>query len=239
MPQAGHGVDEIEGVRAPQKGSDLGHGVQDTGGRLGVDEGNDPVGLLLDPFLDRFRDDRRAPGELDGVHVRAEPRCDLPHPDTEDAVYENEDPVAGFHQVDEAGLHPGRAGPRHGDGQLVFRVHDRPEHFLQFIHDLQEIGVQVPQGLPAEGPVDFGGHTGGPRSHQQDFLDAFEHVFHLGCSSSLVLQTNIIFSPPVDNRFVGGIESSHLLFAVPGIRNTKAVKVGESLMKNRKSYDPM
>ena len=53
------------------------------------------------------------------------------------------DLVAPLEQVDEAGLHAGHAGGADREGQPIGGLECLAQHVLRFIHDLQEIGIEV------------------------------------------------------------------------------------------------
>ncbi len=139
---------------------------------------DDAVRLFLEFLRHVVDDDRRSPGELQGVDLGPEAACHLAHPDAEDPVDQDEHRVARLDEVDEAGLHARRARAGDRDGQVVPRVQERPQVLLEPVHDLQEIGVEMAQRLGADGLVDLRGHAGGPRPHQQHFLDPVEQILH-------------------------------------------------------------
>jgi hypothetical protein len=70
--------------------------------------------------------------------------------DTEEAVDADDDHVAGTDEVDEGGLHPGRAGAGHRERESVGRRPHGPKPVAGLVEQGDEGGVEVTEQRPAE-----------------------------------------------------------------------------------------
>ena len=103
---------------------------------------------------------------LDLRHDGAGPCRDVGHSTAENAVDANEHAVAGLDQVDDARLHAGTSCAADGQRQLVARAKDGPQHPLCFVHDSEEIGIEVPDGRSRQSSQHARRHVAGARPHQ-------------------------------------------------------------------------
>jgi hypothetical protein len=90
----------------------------------------------------------------------------LGEPLSEHSVDADQRRVPGLDEVEDGGLHAGAAGPRHRDGERVLGTKDRPKLPLYFVHQFQELWVQVTDQRTAHGLQHAGRHVGGPGTHQ-------------------------------------------------------------------------
>ena len=135
----GHGVDQQQGVALAA--ADLGDVAGDTGGGLGVDDGEDlRVGVGLGQ-LDRV--DGAAPLEVDAHDLGAHAGGDVAHALAEQAVDADDDHVAGLDEVDEGGLHAAGAGGRQRQGAGVLGAPQGAQSGADLVHLGDELGVQV------------------------------------------------------------------------------------------------
>ena len=114
-----------------------------------------------------------APRRVHPGDDRAETARHFAHALTEDAVDPDDDRVAGSDEVDEGGLHAGRAGATEGQRQLVVGGEHDPEPLDRLVQDPEEnrvevaengthqrlghLGIRIRRPRPHEQPVD-GGH---------------------------------------------------------------------------------
>ncbi len=173
-PEAGDGVHEIDRVRPLEQCADLFHGIFHAGGGLGVDDGDDLVGLFGD--LGLYPVDRHglAPFKRHGVDIGAQAFGHILHPGAEHPVDKDEHRVAFFDEVDKTRFHAGGPGAGHGDRQSVPGVEQGPEIRLDGVHDPDEVGVEMAQGLFSERRIDAVVDAGGPGPHEEDFFNAVE-----------------------------------------------------------------
>ena len=181
--QTGHRVDQEESAPAGDQRADLLDRVADTGGGLGVDDGQQLVGAPSECLGDPFRVDPGAPFAFHDVHFRAQTGGDLYDPPAEHAVDGHQSPIRRFQQIDQARLHAGHAGAGEGEGRRVLCEKQALEKLLDPVHDPDELGVQIAEGRAAQGLVDGIRHRGRSGTHQQDSVDAFEQILHEALSS--------------------------------------------------------
>ena len=85
-----------------------------------------------------------APGNVEPGYVGAGALGDFVDTRAEEALDASDDLVARFEQVDQARFHAGHACGADRKGQAVLRLKRRLEHFLRFVHQRQELRVEVP-----------------------------------------------------------------------------------------------
>ena len=115
--------------------------------------------------------EREAPLLLDAHDVGTAAARDFAHPVAEHAVRADDGGVAGLEQVDEAGLHAGRAGAAHREGQRVVGAEDGAQARHRLVHDREELGVHVPEQRTAECGDRFRVGIGRTRSEEQSVGD--------------------------------------------------------------------
>ena len=112
------------------------------------------------------RRERATPLTLHDRHLGSGPACHLGHARAEDPVHADEDGVPRLDQVHQAGLHPGGAGPGHGEGERVLGLEERPQLGADLVHRLQEERVEVPERRPRERLQHRRRHVGGTGAEQ-------------------------------------------------------------------------
>ena len=106
-------------------------------------------------------------GGVDPDDVGAEAVRHLAHPLAEDAVDPDDDGVAGPHEVDERGLHAGRAGPAHGQGQRVRGGEDLAQAVVRVVEQGEELRVEVAEHGPGQRHGDLRVRIRRPGPHEQ------------------------------------------------------------------------
>ena len=92
----------------------------------------------LDRILQRLGVHGRSPICIDADQFSADAIDDIGHARPEHAVDTDDDFITRFDQVDKTGFHAGAARPRYRNRQLVFRLKQKPEQFLNLVHDGQK-----------------------------------------------------------------------------------------------------
>ena len=104
------------------------------------------------------------------MHNRAAALHHVLHAQPEDAVDANNHLVAGLDQVHRHALHAGHPGSAHGESQRI----RGPEYLAQLgadlVHDLEVLGVQMPERGRAEGAQDALGDGTRAGSEQETFV---------------------------------------------------------------------
>ena len=91
---------------------------------------------------------------------------DIGHATAEHAVDADDHLVARLDQVGDNRLHPRAAGPADGQCHLVLRAKDLPQHRLCFIHDLQEVRIEMPDRRCRHREQHAGMNIAGAGAHQ-------------------------------------------------------------------------
>ncbi len=73
------------------------------------------------------------------------------HASAKDAIATDNHGITRGHQVDEAGLHTGRAGCRNWQGQRIARLESVLQETFHFVHQAHKERVKMANGRPAEG----------------------------------------------------------------------------------------
>ena len=144
---AAQGGDAVDQKESAVPVNDVGHplqGLERSGGRLPMDEGQDLDRFVFDKGgFDLRRGEYTAPGFFNSFHIGAVDLRHLAHPFAEIAVAADDDRIAGLHEIAEGGFHPGAAGTRHGKGHSVLRLKNRPEKDLLFVHQGEPLRIEV------------------------------------------------------------------------------------------------
>ena len=90
--------------------------------------------------------------------------------------------VARLEQVDEAGLHAGRARPRDGEGEPVGRLEDGPQPVAGLVEEIEELGVEMAEDGPGQRRHHLGVGVRRAGAEEQQFRDARSHRSGPGCS---------------------------------------------------------
>ena len=136
------------------------------GGGLGLHKANDPgVWIGLEGILQLLRVYRPAPVVLHHHRDTATALDILLHAPAEDAVLTHDYLVARFHQVDETGLHAGRSGSGYRDRQRVPGCECILQHFLDFIHHVDESRIKMTDGGPCHSRGNAWMYIGRTRAH--------------------------------------------------------------------------
>ena len=164
--EGGDAVEEQQGaVLLAERGDGL-DGLADAGGGLGVDDGDELGGGGAELALDRLGGDGGTPGGGDDGDLGAGAGGHLGDAVAEVAADADDGAVAGLEQVHDGGFHAAGAGAGGGEGDLVPGAEDLPHHLLAFIHDADELGVEVAE----EGEAHRGQHArigaAGPGAHE-------------------------------------------------------------------------
>ena len=110
---------------------------------------NDLGTHAMDRRLHLIRVEYFAIRPFDHGHLGTGPLRHVLHPRTEDAIDADQHLVARLDQVDDHGLHAGRARPRDGQRHPIRGLKGIPQQFLGLIHQGHELGVQVAtRGIP-------------------------------------------------------------------------------------------
>ena len=118
--------------------------LMNSGRSLGVHDRHQ-LGHLgrLQRLLDPLGFDDSAPLGVHLMDFRAEPRRDFDHPGAEHAGGADHHFIARLDQVRHHGLHPGRAGARDRESDLVGGAENQPQHLLDVVHHLDEVGIEM------------------------------------------------------------------------------------------------
>ena len=150
--------------------------VADAGRRLGVDEGDHRRGAMR--LENGGGVEGLAPRRVHPDHLRPEASGHVAHALAEQPVHAHDHHVAGADQIDERGLHAGRAGSAHRQRQRVLGPVHRPQPLARLVEDGQELRVQVPEHGAGEGRDDLGVGVGGSGTHEDPV--AVQHPRMLG-----------------------------------------------------------
>ena len=149
--ERGHGVDHEEDVGVVDQLRDAFEWLVGAGRGLGVDQADGLRRRVGGEGLgDRLVGDRFTPRHLDRVDRRAIALGDIFHAGAEDTVLDHDHLVAALDQVGDARLHAGAAGARHREGQRILRPHHLAQQVAHGVHDLEVLGVEMPEGGAGE-----------------------------------------------------------------------------------------
>ena len=142
--ERGHRVDHHQRAVRVRQLRDFLDRLMNSGRSLGVHDRHQlgPLRRLQRP-LDPLGFDDSAPLGLDLMNFRAEPRRDFDQPGAERAVDADHHFVALLDQVRHHRLHPGRAGARDRESDLVGGAENQPQHLLDVLHHLDEVGIEM------------------------------------------------------------------------------------------------
>ena len=159
MPaKAGHGIHHQQSPVRPGERREVLDGLVGARAGLGL---HDPQhlcpGVRGEGGGDLLAGERLPPGALQGVHDRAAALHHVLHAQPEDAVHRH-------------ALHAGHPGSAHGESQRI----RGPEYLAQLgadlVHDLEVLGVQMPERGRAEGAQDALGDGTRAGSEQETFV---------------------------------------------------------------------
>ncbi len=100
-------------------------------------------------------------------NVGAMTRRHFAHPLAEHAVDADDDRVARPDEVDEGGLHAGRAGPAHRQRQCVGGGEDLTQPVVRLVEEGQELRIEVAEHGAGQRHRDFRVRVGRPRAHEE------------------------------------------------------------------------
>ena len=117
------------------------HGLADAGGGFSVHHRQDPGLVELQTGFDLFEAEGFTPGLLDGAHVGAVAAGHVLQAQAEVALHGHQHGVARLDHVGDGGLHGGRTGAAHRQGEPVVRLPDVTQQLLHLAHqgDIQRI----------------------------------------------------------------------------------------------------
>ena len=129
-------------------------------------EGNDLGTGILNGLGHGSFIERGAPWRVDPGDLGAGAAGDVRHAPAEDTIDADDDGVARFQEVDQAGLHPGAPGSGKGEGKGVLGSEEFAQRVLDAVEDREEIRVEVPQERLSHGLADASVDIGRPRTQE-------------------------------------------------------------------------
>ena len=170
-PKRGHGVHHHQRVVRARSRGDLLHGVLHAGRRLRVHDRHDdrrrPASSAR-PTASGV--DRAPPLPFHAPHVAAVARGHLREAVAEVAVDHRQHAGPRRHEVGDGGLHAGRAGARHRQGERPLRRAKHPrERRAHVVHQVEQRGIEVAEHGRGHRAHHARGHRARPRAEQQPF----------------------------------------------------------------------
>ena len=135
-------------------------------------------GVSLDRRSDFLGIEHFAERAFNCQHIGSGAAGDIGHSPPEYPVDPDDHPVTRLNQVHDAGLHPGTSGTADGQRQPVLRLKHGPQHCLCFIHDPQEIGVEMPDRRCSHRGQYTRSHIAGAGAHQDSPWRLHRRVVH-------------------------------------------------------------
>lgn len=168
--EGGDGIDEEEHVGLVDELGNFFERLVGSGGGLGMDDGEElGAGMSGQGFGCGFIGDDFAPGSFDGVNGGTAALHDILHPAAKDAIETDDGFVTGFEKIDSEGFHPSHSGAGNGEGHLVLGLINFAKHLAGFVHDLNVLRIEVPQGGGTHCRKNAGWHGAGARAHEDAF----------------------------------------------------------------------
>ena len=164
--EGGDAVEEEEGAVRLAKGGDALDRLADAGGGLGVDDGDELRRSGAQLPLDGFLGDGGAPGGGHDGDLGAGAGGHLGDAVAEVAADADDGAVARLEEVHDGRFHAAGAGAGRSEGDLVFGAEDLPHHLLAFVHDADELGVEVAEEGQAHGGQHAGIGAAGAGAHE-------------------------------------------------------------------------
>ena len=117
---------------------------QGTGGRLRVDECYHlGIGVSIECLLKLSGVNGLTPFVIDRNHLCTQATRHLGHPLTENTILRDDNLVAGFKQIDKAGLHAGGAGTGDWKGKPIRGLESVPQQVFNFPHQTYKSRIHM------------------------------------------------------------------------------------------------